>query len=145
MVFGLCCPLAGASRPAARSGFVRSVLHDGRPVPSPRPSTNRSALRAWQERALPAMVAWSRDPARPFLLSAAPGAGKTRPALELARAQLSGAEARGVVIACPTAPLTRQWARAAAELGLDLAPDADSPRAPNGFHGVSVTYARELA
>ncbi len=88
------------------------------------------------------MAAWSEDPARPFLLSAAPGAGKTRPALELARAQLSAGSARAVVIACPTAPLTRQWARAAADLGLDLAPDADSPRAPNGFHGVSVTYAR---
>ena len=47
-----------------------------------------------------------------------------------------------MVVACPTAPLTRQWARAAAELGLDLAPDADSPRPPAGFHGVAVTYAR---
>ena len=111
-------------------------------MPSPRPSTNRSALRAWQERALSAMGAWSASPDRPFLLSAAPGAGKTRPALELARAQLSTGAARAIVIACPTAPLTRQWARAAAALGLDLAPDADSPRPPSGFHGVSVTYAR---
>ena len=47
-----------------------------------------------------------------------------------------------VVIACPTAPLTRQWARAADDLGIDLAPDADSPKPPSGFHGVSVTYAR---
>jgi superfamily II DNA or RNA helicase len=46
------------------------------------------------------------------------------------------------VNACPTAPLTRQWARAAHELGLDLAPDADSPRPPQGFQGVVVTYAR---
>jgi len=46
------------------------------------------------------------------------------------------------VVACPTAPLTRQWARAAHALGLDLAPDADSPRPPAGFHGVVVTYAR---
>ena len=46
------------------------------------------------------------------------------------------------MIACPTAPLTRQWARAAHALGLDLAPDADSPRPPPGFHGVAVTYAR---
>ncbi len=47
-----------------------------------------------------------------------------------------------MVVACPTAPLTRQWAHAAHELGIDLAPDADSPRPPSGFHGVSVTYAR---
>ena len=77
-----------------------------------------------------------------FLISAAPGAGKTRPALELARAELEAGAADGVVIACPTAPLTRQWARAAHGLGLELAPDAASPRPPRGFHGVSVTYAR---
>jgi superfamily II DNA or RNA helicase len=78
----------------------------------------------------------------PFLISAAPGAGKTRPALEFARAQLNAGTIGAVVVACPTAPLTRQWARAAHDLGLDLAPDAGSPKPPSGFHGVSVTYAR---
>lgn len=111
-------------------------------MPPLRTPTNRFGLRAWQERALAAMAQWERDPDRPFLLSAAPGAGKTRPALELARRQLQSGLASAVVIACPTAPLTRQWARAAADLGLDLAPDADSPQPPTGFHGVSVTYAR---
>jgi superfamily II DNA or RNA helicase len=85
------------------------------------------------------MDSWERGP---FLLSAAPGAGKTRPALEFARDQLAAGAASAVVVACPTAPLTRQWARAADALGIDLAPDADSPRPPAGFHGVSVTYAR---
>ncbi len=85
------------------------------------------------------MAGW-RDGA--FLLSAAPGAGKTRPALELARGQLKAGSVSAVVVACPTSPLTRQWARAADALGLDLAPDADSPRPPAGFHGVAVTYAR---
>jgi superfamily II DNA or RNA helicase len=79
---------------------------------------------------------------RPFLLSAAPGAGKTRPALELAREQLAAGAISAVVIACPTTPLTRQWARAADGLGIDLAPDCDSPKPPPGFHGVAVTYAR---
>jgi superfamily II DNA or RNA helicase len=127
--------------------FVRCVVHDGRPVSSlrspttrtPRPRANRSALRAWQTRALAAMANWESGP---FLISAAPGAGKTRPALEFARIQLETGAAGAVVVACPTAPLTRQWARAAHDLGLDLAPDADSPRPPSGFHGVSVTYAR---
>lgn len=77
-----------------------------------------------------------------FLMSAAPGAGKTRPALEFARTELRGGRAGGLVIACPTAPLTRQWARAAHALGLELAPDADTPRPPRGFDGVVVTYAR---
>ncbi len=85
------------------------------------------------------MDRWDRGP---FLLSAAPGAGKTRPALELARRQLSSGAARSVVVACPTGPLTRQWARAASRLGLELAPDASSPRPPRGFDGVAVTYAR---
>jgi superfamily II DNA or RNA helicase len=108
-------------------------------VPSLRPLSNRSSLRAWQVRALTEMDRWESGP---FLLSAAPGAGKTRPALELARRQLATGTAGAVVVACPTAPLTRQWARAAHDLGIDLAPDADSPRPPAGFHGVSVTYAR---
>ena len=108
--------------------------------PALRPSANRYPLRTWQERAMEALGRW--DGADPILISAAPGAGKTRPALEFARAQLAAGRIGTVVIACPTAPLTRQWARAAHELGIDLAPDADSPRPPSGFHGVSVTYAR---
>jgi superfamily II DNA or RNA helicase len=96
-------------------------------------------LRAWQTRALAAMDTWERGP---FLLSAAPGAGKTRPALELARRQLDSGAATSVLVACPTGPLTRQWARAASQLGVELAADASSPRPPRGFHGVAVTYAR---
>jgi superfamily II DNA or RNA helicase len=80
--------------------------------------------------------------AGPFLLSAAPGAGKTRPALELARRELRRGSAARILVACPTAPLTRQWARAASDLGVQLAPDATTPKPPPGFHGVSVTYAR---
>ncbi len=93
----------------------------------------------WQQRALAQMEGWRTGP---FLISAAPGAGKTRPALEFSRRQLADGAASAVVIVCPTAPLTRQWARAAHELGIELAPDADSPRPPQGFAGVAVTYAR---
>jgi len=85
------------------------------------------------------MAGWSTGP---FLVSAAPGAGKTRPALEFARRQLEAGSISSVIVACPTAPLTRQWARAASGLGLDLEPDTDSPRPPRRFHGVAVTYAR---
>jgi superfamily II DNA or RNA helicase len=115
-------------------------VHHGASVPALRRSTNRHPLRQWQQRAMEALDRW--EGAVPILISAAPGAGKTRPALEYARAQLAAGAIDAVVIACPTAPLTRQWARAAHELGLDLAPDADSPRPPSGFHGVAVTYAR---
>jgi superfamily II DNA or RNA helicase len=85
------------------------------------------------------MAAWQDGP---FLVSAAPGAGKTRPALERARHELAAGTADAVLVACPTAPLTRQWALAASKLGIQLAPDAASPKPPSGFHGVSVTYAR---
>ena len=111
-------------------------------MPTVRRSSETTELRGWQVRALSALAVWERDPRRPFLISAAPGAGKTRPALEFARSQLAAGRAATVVVACPTAPLTRQWARAADRLGLDLAPDHDSPRPPAGFHGVAVTYAR---
>ena len=96
-------------------------------------------LRAWQRHALERMRSWDDGS---FLISAAPGAGKTRPALEFARRELIGQQADGLIVACPTAPLTRQWARAAHRIGLELLPDADSPRPPRGFHGVVVTYAR---
>jgi superfamily II DNA or RNA helicase len=108
-------------------------------VSSHRSETAPASLRVWQRRALEAMASWTDGP---FLVSAAPGAGKTRPALELARQQLASNAVDAVVVACPTAPLTRQWGRAAHELGIDLAPDSASPRPPKGFHGVSVTYAR---
>jgi superfamily II DNA or RNA helicase len=110
------------------------------PMPALRPSAAPHELRRWQERAMSALAAWNGE--TPLLISAAPGAGKTRPALEFARAQLAANAIGSVVVACPTAPLTRQWARAAHELGIDLAPDNDSPRPPVGFHGVAVTYAR---
>ena len=86
-----------------------------------------------------AMRAWSGGP---FVISAAPGAGKTRPALEVARELLRTGAVRRVAVICPTTPLTRQWARAAARLGLHLVPDASELRPPRDFNGVAVTYAR---
>jgi superfamily II DNA or RNA helicase len=83
------------------------------------------SLRAWQRRALSAAARWRTGP---FLVAAAPGAGKTRPALVLARELLRRGEIDRVAIVCPTAPLTRQWASAAGALGLDLQPDASHLR-----------------
>jgi superfamily II DNA or RNA helicase len=100
------------------------------------PSTS---LRAWQRHALDRLDEWQDGP---FLISAAPGAGKTRPALELARELLSRGAVRRVAVLCPTTPLTRQWAAAAAQLGVQLQPDAPGPNPPRDFHGVAVTYAR---
>lgn len=96
-------------------------------------------LRPWQQQALAVMEQWHGGS---FLVSAAPGAGKTRPAIEVAKRLLKTGEIRRVVLVCPTTPLTRQWALAAGRLGLHLQPDANSPRPPADFQGVAVTYAR---
>jgi superfamily II DNA or RNA helicase len=98
-----------------------------------------TSLRSWQRLALDRLADW-RD--GPFLISAAPGAGKTRPALELAKRLLAQRAVSRIAVLCPTTPLTRQWASAAAGLGVQLAPDAAGPRPPRDFHGVAVTYAR---
>jgi superfamily II DNA or RNA helicase len=98
-----------------------------------------TSLRAWQRDALERLHGWQDGP---FLISAAPGAGKTRPALELARRMLAGGEVSRVAVLCPTTPLTRQWATAGAQLGVQLQPDAPGPSPPRDFHGVAVTYAR---
>src|SRR4051794_3695525 len=85
------------------------------------------------------MAGWD---AGPFLIAAAPGAGKTRPALPLARELPRAGKVGRVGVVCPTTPLTRQWAAAAARLGVHLQPDASELRPPRDFDGVAVTYAR---
>ncbi len=109
------------------------------PQPSSQPTPT---LRRWQGEALVAMRTWGDGVSGPFLMAAAPGAGKTRPALEYARDQLAAGRVGRVVVVCPTGPLTRQWAQAAAKLGVHLQPDAEDPRPPQDFHGIAVTYAR---
>lgn len=109
-------------------------------TPPSRPKT--PPLRPWQVRALAALEPWRGGS---FLISAAPGAGKTRPAIEQAKRMLKDGRADRVVLVCPTAPLTRQWAQAAGRLGLHLQPDAETPRPPKDFHGIAVTYARVAA
>ena len=66
------------------------------PDPCPLPSDadrRRPRCAAGSGARLPSSSCWQRDPRRPFLISAAPGAGKTRPALEFARTQLADGRA----------------------------------------------------
>ncbi len=106
---------------------------------SPPSRTANAVLRPWQVAALSVMEQWHGGS---FLVSAAPGAGKTRPSIEVAKRLLREGRVSRVVLVCPTTPLTRQWALAAGRLGLHLMPDAESPRPPRDFDGVAVTYAR---
>ena len=108
-------------------------------MPGPLTRSSSTSLRAWQLRALVHLDDWQEGP---FLISAAPGAGKTRPALEFASDLLRKRIVRRVAVLCPTTPLTRQWAAAAAILGVQLQPDAPGPNPPRDFDGVAVTYAR---
>jgi superfamily II DNA or RNA helicase len=101
-----------------------------------------SSLRPWQRKAILEMRDWEFGT---YLIAAAPGAGKTRPSLHFAREQIEAGKVKRLVVVCPTAPLTRQWAQAAAESGLQLLPDSPHLEPPAGFHGVSVTYARAAA
>ena len=109
---------------------------------APRSPSATPGLRSWQVDALTRLEQWRGTP---FLISAAPGAGKTRPAVELARRLLRERRVTRVALVCPTGPLTRQWAAAAARLGVHLVPDAATPRPPKDFDGVAVTYARVAA
>jgi superfamily II DNA or RNA helicase len=96
-------------------------------------------LRPWQSAALERMSRWHEGP---FLLSAAPGAGTTIPSLVYARGLLRAGVITRVHVVCPTTPLTRQWADAAARVGVQLAPDPEDLTPPRDFDGVAATYAR---
>ena len=102
-------------------------------------------LRAWQHRAL---SAWQAASSRDFLAVATPGAGKTTFALACALTSLAEAPHRRVVVVTPTRHLRRQWAEAAARLGLRLEPDW-SPRRdgrlPRDAHGAVLTYQQAAA
>jgi len=100
-----------------------------------------SKLRAWQEEALTAY--FQREP-RDFLAAATPGAGKTTFALRLASELLARRSIDRITVVAPTDHLKRQWADAAARVGIRLDPrfsNADGWQARH-YHGVAVTYAQ---
>ena len=97
-----------------------------------------SELRVWQEEALARFLRNSDD----FLTVATPGAGKTRFALIAAMRLIERDEIEKIIVVVPSAHLRKQWAKAAAALGVQL-----DHRFENGagviasdFDGVVVTY-----
>ncbi|MDO8107109.1 DEAD/DEAH box helicase [Isoptericola sp. b441] len=98
-------------------------------------------LRAWQAAALEAYAA--RSP-RDFLAVATPGAGKTTFALRIATDLLERSVVRRVTVVAPTEHLKRQWADAAARVGIHLDPSFRNAQGRHGaqFDGVVVTYAQ---
>ena len=100
-----------------------------------------SKLRAWQAEALDAY--FEREP-RDFLAAATPGAGKTTFALRLAVELIARRTVDRVTVVAPTDHLKRQWADAAARVGLRLDPAYSNGDAYGGrrYHGMAVTYAQ---
>ncbi|MFC0037971.1 DEAD/DEAH box helicase [Actinomadura rayongensis] len=108
-----------------------------------------SSLRAWQQQALEAYFGpdGSAPGPRDFLTVATPGAGKTTFALRLARELLERRIVVAITIVCPTEHLKRQWAEAAARVGIKIDPEYQNGQGAVGkeFHGIAVTYATVAA
>ncbi|WP_051481070.1 DEAD/DEAH box helicase [Cellulomonas sp. KRMCY2] len=109
--------------------------------PARAPWGTADKLRAWQTAALAAYEA--RDP-RDFLAVATPGAGKTTFALRVATDLLARGVVRRVTVVAPTEHLKRQWADAAARVGVRLDPTFRNSQGRHGaeYDGVAVTYAQ---
>ncbi len=88
-----------------------------RELPGSRQASD-GALRAWQREAL--AVYEAQNPRRDFLVTATPGAGKTRFALALAARLLARRAIDRLIVVCPTDHLRTQWADAAGRAGIPL-------------------------
>ncbi len=98
-------------------------------------------LRAWQAEAIEQYFA--SEPSD-FLVAATPGAGKTTFALRLVAELLARRTIDRVTVVAPTDHLKRQWADAAARVGVRLDPAFRNGRSIQArhFHGIAVTYAQ---
>src|SRR5689334_8736717 len=95
-------------------------------------------LRAWQQGALDTYI--EKQP-RDFLAVATPGAGKTTFALTLASYLLHNHLVQQVTVVAPTEHLKKQWAEAAARIGIRLDPAYSSGPLSKEYQGIVVTYA----
>ncbi|MEU8508855.1 DEAD/DEAH box helicase [Streptomyces brevispora] len=95
-------------------------------------------LRAWQQGAMERYV---QEQPRDFLAVATPGAGKTTFALTLASWLLHHHVVQQITVVAPTEHLKKQWAEAAARIGIKLDPEYSAGPVSKEYHGVAVTYA----
>jgi len=98
-------------------------------------------LRRWQSEAL---AAYRREARKDFLVTATPGAGKTTFALTLAVELLASRVIDRLIVVAPTDHLRTQWAEAAEQFGVALAPDLSNAvgPVPGDLHGYVTTYAQ---
>ncbi|MEC5198144.1 superfamily II DNA or RNA helicase [Arthrobacter sp. PL16] len=98
-------------------------------------------LRQWQSEAL---KKYFDESPSDFLAVATPGAGKTTFALRVATELVERGIVNRITIVAPTDHLKRQWADAAARVGLAIDPNFKNADGRHGgaFIGVAVTYAQ---
>ncbi len=120
-------------------------------TPSSTPTSTDSQLstwpadykpRSWQSAAFKVLRTYQGSS---FLLEACPGGGKTFPGLHCAWEHLSECRAKQVIVLVPTTNLARQWARAAAKVGIRLEPNWSGVGLPRDTHGIAITYQRLAA
>jgi superfamily II DNA or RNA helicase len=119
-------------------------------IPDPRSGASPGSarpLRAWQRVALERYRASSAAGGRDFLAVATPGAGKTTFALTVAAELLAAGTITAVSVVAPTEHLKRQWADAAAGLGISLDPNFRNSAGATSrdYTGVALTYAQVAA
>ncbi|CAG7845619.1 hypothetical protein USB125703_01891 [Pseudoclavibacter triregionum] len=126
---------------AGRVPGTYAAEHLSPAFPQRAPRGAAATLRAWQQEALDAY--FEREP-RDFLAAATPGAGKTTFALRLATELLHRRTVNRVVVVAPTDHLKKQWADAAARVGIRLDPGfSNTDRTlSRDYHGAAVTYAQ---
>ncbi|MEU0299546.1 DEAD/DEAH box helicase [Streptomyces sp. NPDC006175] len=95
-------------------------------------------LRAWQQGAMDRYI---QEQPRDFLAVATPGAGKTTFALTLASWLLHHHVVQQITVVAPTEHLKKQWAEAAARIGIKLDPEYSAGPVSKEYHGVAITYA----
>jgi superfamily II DNA or RNA helicase len=78
---------------------------------------------------------------RDFLAVATPGAGKTTFALTLASYLLHNHVVQQITVVAPTEHLKKQWAEAAARIGIRLDPAYSSGPLSKDYQGIVITYA----
>ncbi|MFC1419314.1 DEAD/DEAH box helicase [Streptacidiphilus cavernicola] len=106
--------------------------------PGRAPWGTAGALRAWQQAAMERYV--EQQP-RDFLAVATPGAGKTTFALTLASYLLHQHVVQQITVVAPTEHLKKQWAEAAARIGIRLDPGYSSGPLSKDYQGIVITYA----
>ena len=133
----------GAGHPGAgvHSPSPAAASHLSPAFPARAPWGTADKLRAWQQAAL---TEYERRQPRDFLAVATPGAGKTTFALRVATDLIARGVVRRVTVVAPTEHLKRQWADAAARVGVRLDPNFRNAQGRHGgaYDGVALTYAQ---